>query len=52
MSYKKYFDQASVNSEQKDVIISQLKAELFDLKNSEKDYLVAEQKFRGLEQKY
>ena len=33
-----YFDPAQVDSDQKDLIISQLKADVFELKQNEKDY--------------
>jgi chromosome segregation ATPase len=38
MSYNRYFSPAQVESDQKDVIISQLKAELFELKQNHKNY--------------
>jgi len=35
---KRYFDQAQIESDHKDVIISQLKAECFELRENERDY--------------
>jgi len=51
-SYKKYFDPAQVESDQKDLIISQLKAELFELRRSEKNYEELHAKLNNLEHRY
>jgi len=51
-SYKKYFDPAQVESDQKDLIISQLKAELFELRRNEKNYEELHAKLNNLEHRY
>mmetsp|Transcript_39528 Transcript_39528/g.45983 ORF Transcript_39528/g.45983 Transcript_39528/m.45983 type:complete len:389 (+) Transcript_39528:51-1217(+) len=51
-SYKKYFDPAQVESDQKDLIISQLKAELFELRQNERDYSELHTKLNNLEHRY
>lgn len=51
-SYKKYYDPAQVESDQKDLIISQLKAELFELRQNEKDYDELRSKLNNLEHRY
>lgn len=47
-----YFDPAQVESDQKDLIISQLKAELFELRQNERDYNELHTKLNNLEHRY
>lgn len=51
-SYKKYFDPAQIESDQKDLIVSQLKAELFELRQNERDYNELHSKLNNLEHRY
>lgn len=51
-SYKKYFDPAQIESDQKDLVISQLKAELFELRQNERDYNELHSKLNNLEHRY
>ena len=48
----KYFDPKQVESDQKDLIISQLKAELFELRRNEKNYEDLHAKLNNLEHRY
>jgi chromosome segregation ATPase len=51
-SYKKYFDPAQIESDQKDLVVSQLKAELFELRQNERDYNELHSKLNNLEHRY
>lgn len=51
-SYKKYFDPSQIESDQKDLIVSQLKAELFELRQNERDYNELHSKLNNLEHRY
>jgi hypothetical protein len=48
----KYFNPDQVESDQKDVVISQLKAELFELRKSQRNYDNVFSKVRTLENHY
>lgn len=52
MSYSRYFSPAQVESDQKDVIISQLKAELFELKQNHRNYQEVSTHLTNLEHRY
>lgn len=49
---KKYFSPAQVESDQKDLIISQLKADIFELKKNEQECFELSQQIKSLEAKY
>ena len=51
-AYHRYFNPDQVESDQKDVVISQLKAELFELRKSQKNYDSIFTKVRSLENHY
>lgn len=38
MSFQRYFSPAQFESDQKDLIISQLKADIYELKKNQQDY--------------
>jgi chromosome segregation ATPase len=52
MSYGKYFSSAQVESDQKDLIISQMKAEIFELRQNERDYQDLSSQFMNLDHRY
>ena len=52
MSYSRYFSPAQVESDQKDLIISQLKADIFELKKNEQECFELSQQIKSLEAKY
>eukprot|EP00331_Platyophrya_macrostoma_P019853 CAMPEP_0176468070 /NCGR_PEP_ID=MMETSP0127-20121128/38822_1 /TAXON_ID=938130 /ORGANISM="Platyophrya macrostoma, Strain WH" /LENGTH=401 /DNA_ID=CAMNT_0017861465 /DNA_START=27 /DNA_END=1232 /DNA_ORIENTATION=+ len=52
MSYSKYFSGSQVESDQKDLIVSQLKAEIFDLRQNERDYHDLSSQLRTLEHRF
>ncbi len=47
-----YFSPAQVESDQKDIIIAQLKADIFEMRKNEEDYLSLQDELRKLEHKY
>lgn len=49
---KQYYQPAQVESDHKDILISQLKADLFELSQREKDYDNALDDYRRLEQRF
>ena len=49
MSLLKYFDPKQIESDQKDLVISKLKAELFELRRNEKNYEDLHSKLNNLE---
>jgi len=51
-SYNRYFSPSQVESDQKDLIISQLKAEIFELRQNERDYHDLSSNLRNLEHRY
>ena len=51
-AYHRYFNPDQVESDQKDVIISQLKAELFELRKSQRNYDSIFTNVRSLEEHY
>lgn len=51
MSYKKYYSPSRVEADHKDMIISQLKAEIADLQLRETEYHEAIEQLRILEEK-
>jgi chromosome segregation ATPase len=51
-SYNRYFSPAQVESDQKDLIISQIKAEIFELRQGERDYVELAAQLRNLEHRY
>ena len=52
MSYSRYFSPAQVESDQKDLIISQLKADIFELKKNEQESFELTQQIKSLDSKY
>lgn len=52
MSYTRYFSPAQVESDQKDLIISQLKADIFELKKTEEEMYNLSQELKSLENRY
>lgn len=51
-SYNRYFSPSQVESDQKDLLISQIKAEIFELKQNERDYLDLAAQLRSIEHRY
>lgn len=51
-SYSRYFSPSQVESDQKDLIVSQLKAEIFELRQNERDYVDLASQLRNLEHRY
>jgi len=51
-NYSRYFSPSQVESDQKDLIISQLKAEIFELRQNERDYVDLASQLRNLEHRY
>jgi len=51
-SYNKYFSPAQVESDQKDLIISQMKAEIFELRQNDRDYQDLSGQFYNLDHRY
>jgi len=49
---KRYYDQSLADSDHKDLVISQLKAELFDLRQNSRDYDDLHQRLSNLEHRY
>jgi chromosome segregation ATPase len=51
-AYNRYFSPSQVESDQKDLLISQIKAEIFELKQNERDYLDLASQLRSIEHRY
>jgi len=51
-TYNRYFSPSQVESDQKDLLISQIKAEIFELKQNERDYLDLASQLRSIEHRY
>jgi len=51
-TYNRYFSPSQVESDQKDLLISQIKAEIFELKQNERDYLDLAAQLRNIEHRY
>jgi len=51
-AYSRYFSPSQVESDQKDLLISQIKAEIFELKQNERDYLDLASQLRNIEHRY
>ncbi len=51
-AYHRYFNPDQVESDQKDIVISQLKAELFELRKSQKGYDSVFERVRIVEEEY
>jgi len=51
-TYSRYFSPSQVESDQKDLLISQIKAEIFELKQNERDYLDLASQLRSIEHRY
>jgi len=51
-SYNKYFSPSQVDSDQKELIISQLKAEIFELRQNDRDYHDLSSQLKNLEHRY
>lgn len=51
-TYNRYFSPSQVESDQKDLLISQIKAEIFELKQNERDYLDLAAQLRNIEHCY
>ena len=45
----RFNDKVKIDSSDKDILISQLKAQIFELEQNEKNYTVLNQKFRNLQ---
>ena len=48
----RYYDSVHLASDQKDLLISQLKAEIFELQQKDKDYMILRDQLHSLEQRY
>ncbi len=51
-TFQKYFSPPQVESDQKDLIISQLKAEIFELRQNDRDYHDLSSQLKNLEHRH